>query len=270
MRLQKARQEIRHWHEEFILQFHKDDHQFMHHLYMKYDHTQRVVNEVRGICEALNLSVEQSLVAELSALFHDLGRYVEVLGDEDLSTDESNHAHLSVAILKREDALNKLPAPLIRQIYEVIYYHNCVTIPTHLSSEVAMILEIVRDSDKIDIWRMISTFFTTPALKRKELLEINVVEGESVKKSLLALLEEQQVIPSELVTNTTELKLQYLSWVYDLNTLWAAQVVEKRQYLSKLAATLPQELQDHFALKGVLEYLTNQAVQAQAEGFRGR
>lgn len=270
MRLRKARVEIRHWHEEFVLQFHQDDHQFMNHLYMKYDHSQRVMNDVRGIAEALKLTSEVTVVAELAALFHDLGRYMELLEYTKAVKSAHDHALLSVKILQEENALFPLPRDLAQQVYQVIRYHNVVNIPDDFSQSALLPLKILRDADKIDIWRMISAYLSTPPEKRKELIEINVPEGVSVQDSVIERLIEGAVVKSSEVRNLTELKLQYISWVYDINIPWTYQVVLKRAYVSKIIATLPLEIQEHRSVQNILVYIEENAALAQKEGFRGR
>ena len=125
---------------------------------LKYEHTLFVVIIMTKICEELGLNTEDSLMGIRLALFHDIGRFHEerLLNGrfDDLGFD---HAEASNMVLFNEGLIKKFNVP--ENDYDVIkkavYNHNKPVIEPNLSPREEFFSKLIRDADKIDIYRAV-------------------------------------------------------------------------------------------------------------------
>ena len=271
MDLEKARHEIRHWHEEFVRQFHKDDHERMNQVFLKYDHTQRVVIEMRGMIEALGVTPELAVMAEISALLHDIGRYQQYITAESFDDTAIDHAEISAKLIEDEKVLRLLPPSLAEGILQVIRYHNKDTHETSLREDVTQVIAMIRDIDKLDIWRLVSVYYMTPVAKRELIPWLELPEEGILSDTIRETFRAGKVSTSQKIENLTDLKFQQLSWLYGITYDWTAQVAQHRRYLGKIIDTLPINNEELYLLASpALHQLEQRALQAKEAGFRGR
>lgn len=271
MDIEKGRLEARQWHEEFVRHYHKDNPEVMMNLYEKYDHTHRVVIEVRGLISALNLEENTATIAELGALFHDIERYKLLSeGNRFDAVSDENHAGQSLLILQDEGALQYLPRDIAEAVCQIILLHNAPTIPKSLDEKTDLALKMVRDADRLDLLRLFSLHYAVPKESRTSAVEFDLPEGDTVKKSIRDMMANGSVVKECLIENITELKMQQISWAYDFNIRWTSQVVSRRQYIGKIVETLPDDSELRDLAGQAIRFIDAEAEKAQAEGFRGR
>ena len=80
-------------------------------LVLKKEHTFRVVNNTKRIIENLSLSDEDRYCAELTALYHDIGRFLQLQKYKTfLDKKSEDHANIAVRVLKKHAQFLKEPA----------------------------------------------------------------------------------------------------------------------------------------------------------------
>ena len=76
---------------------------------MKQEHTGRTCKEILELAEQLALDDRQKQIAEVVALFHDVGRFPQFAEYRTFNDAQSiDHSHLGVEILRREGVLDVL------------------------------------------------------------------------------------------------------------------------------------------------------------------
>ena len=112
---------------------------------MKKEHSCRVALNARLLANFLNLSEEDSNIAYISGLFHDLGRFVQYSTYKTFDDNKSiDHGDLSYEILK-SIGYNK------KEVLNAVKYHNKYEIPNNLDNRNKLFCKILRDADKFDI-----------------------------------------------------------------------------------------------------------------------
>lgn len=131
---------------------------------LKASHTYRVAALCEQIAASLGMSEEEQRVARMCGLLHDIGRFEQIRRYNTFSdADSVDHALLSVEILFGEGGWEH-PTGMIREfwkeasfdrvLYKAIGYHSAYRLPLDLTEQEKCFCDILRDADKIDIFRV--------------------------------------------------------------------------------------------------------------------
>lgn len=215
----------------------------------------------RNVCEAARLiaqegSPRRQMLAQVAALCHDLGRFPQFREFRTFKDSESlNHAHLSAQILKQSDLLDFLPKPERDSVLLAVRLHNAYLVPAGLAPETDDLLRIVRDADKLDIWRVFIDFFHTPEAERASGPGLGFPDLPVCSPQVLAAVASGEMVQLSAIKSLNDFKLLQLSWVYDINFLSTLRLIEERGVLQRLAATLPGDAAVLDVLARVQSYL---------------
>ena len=130
---------------------------------LKYIHTLNVVKVMIMICNKMNLSMEDTKLAFFLALFHDLGRFREVVRQNEFDNLKFDHGAYSNKVLFNDDFIHNFDISeddylLIRK---AIYFHNKKDLPNNLNDREQLFCELIRDADRTDIFRVLSTGYSS-------------------------------------------------------------------------------------------------------------
>ena len=199
---------------------------------LKIDHTYRVA----GLCDRISRTVPgtDSDLAWLTGMLHDVGRFEQVRRYQTISdTDSVDHAAFGADMLFQENLLDRFGTfdEKCREILEIsIRNHNRFRIEEGLSDEYTAYCRILRDADKIDIFRVNTE---TPLeeiynVTTKELRESPV--SDAVKQGFregCALLRSVRQTPADILVS-------HICLVYELEYPLSLQIVREQGYLDKL------------------------------------
>jgi len=136
-------------------------------LQLKLDHTRYVVENARQIMAGEKWPTERRVAGEACALLHDTGRYSQL---RDFGTFEDaksfDHAMRSVEVVESSGWLNGLAADERQRILRAVALHNKKIVPDSLDEASALLAHLVRDADKLDIFRVMETAVTDGSLAR--------------------------------------------------------------------------------------------------------
>ena len=263
--------EIREWYENYVKEFHKNDLEYMVNINLKYDHTEHVFIETRGIATSLNLSDDDLEIVLIIALLHDIGRYEQFKTYGTFSDKESvNHSKLALKIIDAYDLLKPFNPVYKQAIIDAVYYHNVLEIPNDLPEKSELFAKIIRDADKIDIWRILAEHYNKDESKKNRNIELSLPKGDSVSKEIIKNLKNRELVRIQNLNNVTELKLLQLAWIYDINYLWTFQIVSYRKHLPQIIRTLPDNRDILLITSNIIDYVENKAKEAKESGLRGR
>lgn len=137
----------------------KENYDLKNHLILtKYTHTLMVVRVMVLMCAKMELNKHDTDLAIYIALFHDLGRFKEVIRQHEFNNLKFDHGSYSNKILFNDDFIKNFPINeedyLI--IRKAIYYHNKRDIGDDLTEKETFFAKLIRDADRIDILRVLS------------------------------------------------------------------------------------------------------------------
>lgn len=178
---------------------------------LKFTHTfqTRLVND--KITQSLNLTERQCYLASLIALFHDYARFEQVKKYATFSDLKSvDHGDLAVEMLFDNNQLENFVTDLTESEKEIMYFaiknHNKFAIQDGLTDEQLLFCKIIRDADKLDIFRILSCDPRCENLPKGQLIEEELDNFYNHK-----------LYKRRKDMNLYSVVLSHLSLVYDLN-----------------------------------------------------
>jgi len=206
---------------------------------LKKDHSERVVKEMRWLAGQLGLGDEAKDLAEIMALFHDIGRFEQYARYRTFVDQKSeNHAELGVRILRRQKVLDCLPLDRAGLICRVITYHNRAALPDDETAECLFYARLLRDADKLDIWRVLIHHYRRKNQADNPAIELGLPDTPGFSDRVYEKVINAQIVEARHVENLNDFKLLQIGWVFDINFAPALQQVRDRGYIESICRTL--------------------------------
>lgn len=247
---------IRRWWDLYVRRFDAGDADLRRNMRLKESHTHRVCREALSIGKSLALTPEQLRVAETLVLLHDVGRFVQYARYRTFADGKSeNHALLSLKILRKEKVLRHLPADLQSIVRRAIRYHNRAEVPPVKDRRLLFFARLLRDADKLDIWRLVIGYYCAPPGRKNHAISIGLPDVAGITREVMEDLRAGRIVANRNVKNLNDFKLLQLGWVFDVNYLPTLHAVNRRAYLEKIRDALPGEAFREEAYAIVREYV---------------
>ena len=198
---------------------------------LKYYHTFRVVEQSLNICKSLNLSEEDTNIAFLIALLHDIGRFEQGKRFGTFIDSKSmDHGEFGCKLLFEEGLIRKFieDDKYDEIIRKAIYYHNKFAIEEDLSERELLHSKIIRDADKIDIIHNVVN------LGHIKLNDDDSEISDEVKEDFLS---ERSVHYSHKRTKNDSV-MTMLGFVFDLNFEYSYRYFKDNDFINKMFSNL--------------------------------
>ena len=102
------------------------------------------------------------------------------------------------------------------------------------------LLQLIRDADKLDIWRVFAEYFDSPEDEQASAVCLGLPDLSEYSRTVLSCLHEKKLATLSSLKTRNDFKLMQLSWVYDLHFRHSFRLMAERGLLNKIASTLPQ------------------------------
>jgi hypothetical protein len=251
---------LKSWFDGYVQPFCATDPEGLKNILMKVEHTRKVCEVMDLISAGEGLSAEDARIAGAVALLHDVGRFPQYLRWRTYRDSESdNHARLAVEVIRQQQLLDGLLPAERLLIEEAVRFHNLLKVPGRLKSPTGQFLRLIRDADKLDIWRVFLDYFITPENERASAVLLGFPELPGVSPSCLAALSEGRIVNLETVACANDFKLLLISWAYDLNFRSSYRLVQQSAFLQSLEAGLPERDDIRAAVSSARRHVASQA-----------
>ena len=227
---------------------------------LKQNHTVRVAVIIRRIGRSLGLGPEELRVAEATAVLHDVGRfrqYAEYRTFRDQASE--NHARISLRVVNRNRLLAGFSPPQKAHIARAVAFHNTAHPPGLNDSDSRLFLKLLRDADKLDILNIVIGHYVGRARQPEAFNGLALTDGHECSPRVLAALRESRFVQSEEVRTLTDVKLLYISWVFDLNFPASFREMRKGRYIERLSSSMPATAEVIECVRMAREHLGLQA-----------
>lgn len=229
---------------DYFESFRSDDPDIQRNFDLKALHTEHVCEEILLLGRELDLSDEELRLAETVALFHDIGRFEQYrrYGTfHDLrSTD---HADLGVSVITEHDLFSCLDEGTGDLALRVITHHNKLTVPDDEDETCLFFTKLLRDADKLDIWRVVTDYYREKEKGRENCaIELDLPDLPDITgKVYRDLMAGRNILFVHLKT-LNDFKLAQLGWVFDVNFAPTFRLLDERGYLEIIRDALPSSL----------------------------
>lgn len=173
----------------------------------KYYHSFTVSQLMGELAYRLKLDKEKIEVARVIGLLHDIGRFEQFTKYKVLSDEFSDHADESVIYLFNEEHIRDYikNSKYDNLIKTAIKYHNKFEIPEGLSEDELLFTKMIRDMDKVDIYKQLAIHYNY------------LFEADSVSEEVLKYFKEEKQMPISMIKTNSDDILFFLSFLFDIN-----------------------------------------------------
>jgi len=233
--------EFENWFNNYVQKFKSGNPDWLPNIILKEKHTRLVCKEILGIGKKIGLSNEDLCLAKVIALFHDIGRFEQFARYQTFVDRKSlNHAVLGVKILKENRVLNRLDKSVRNLILRAILYHNRFALPQKESEKCLLFAKLLRDADKLDIWRVVTDYYRQEDGKRNSAIELDLPDTPGISSDVYKDLIEGRLVDVAHLKNLNDFKLLQIGWIYDINFVQTLQCVQEKGYLEMIRDVLPK------------------------------
>ncbi|MBP1748664.1 MAG: metal-dependent phosphohydrolase [Deltaproteobacteria bacterium] len=254
--------ELKGWFTKYVHTFRCSDPDKQQNIDLKEEHTMRVCKEISTIGKQLGLNGDELRLAEIIALLHDVGRFEQYTRYHTFIDGKSeNHAELGVAIIKRSGILNQLDGAVNNLIIRSIQYHNRHSLPDHESEVCLFFSKLLRDADKLDIWKISTDFYLRKEIKRNVVIGLDLPDTSGFSEEVYHDLINKRIVDIKHVKNLNDFKLLQIGWVFDINYQPTLDRIKERRYLDMIRTVLPESkrIEDIFAIIYVSLFRSSQS-----------
>lgn len=234
-------EELETWFASYVQKFKSGNPNWRPNIILKEEHTRRVCREILGIGRKIGLSDKDLRLAKVIALLHDIGRFEQFARYQTfVDLNSVNHALLGVKILKKTGVLNRLDKSLRDLILRVILYHNRFALPKNETVKCLLFAKLLRDADKLDIWRVLTDYYRQEDGKRNAAIELDLPDTPGISSDVYRDLMGGRIVNIRHLKNLNDFKLLQIGWIYDINFVQTLQCVQERGYLEMIRDVLPK------------------------------
>ena len=233
--------DLKDWFTSYVRTFKDNNIELRHNIDLKEDHTRRVCKEILHLGEQLGLNDDALRLAEIIALLHDIGRFEQYARYETFMDGKSeNHAELGIKILKKYGVLDQLDDTTRDMILRSIQYHNRASLPQDETETCLFFTKLLRDADKLDIWKVVTDYYHRKDGKRNAALEFDLPDTPGFSEAVYRDLMNKTIVDMKHIQNLNDVKLLQIGWIFDINFKPTVSHIKDRRYLELIRDVLPE------------------------------
>lgn len=233
---------IRQWFQSYVQSYASPTGKLPPLLRLKLEHSERVAHDSRSLAEEMAWDAADVNVAEAVGWLHDVGRFSQFAEfgtfSDRLSVD---HGHRGWEVLQASSVLESLDGKDQEATLTSVRYHNARTIPPRVGSRDHAYLALIRDADKLDIFRIVHAAVERDGFQELPDMLPQVQLDAAITPILLEELEGRRCGSLEHVRSLADFLLMQLSWVYDINYSSTFRRIVQRGIVRDIARELPLE-----------------------------
>ena len=234
----------------------KNDPATVRNIVLKEEHTKRVCREIIAIGTDLGLTNDELRFAEIIALFHDIGRFEQYARYKTFVDRRSeDHAELGVTVLRRLGVLDRWGEATQDLVFRIIRYHNRASLPREETEPCLFFSKLLRDADKLDIWRVVTDYYRREDGERNGALELDLPDTPGFSDAVYLDLMRRKIVDMKQVMTLNDFKLLQIGWIFDVNFRPTLQAVRSRGYLEMIRHVLPKSEKIDALFSDITEYL---------------
>jgi hypothetical protein len=251
---------IRQWFSNYCRKFYSEEKEEQKNISLKELHSRNVSANMLSIAGAMLQNRDRILIAEAIGLLHDLGRFPQYARYKTFRDGISvNHGTLGAEVIVEENTVGRLPLHEQEVIIDAVKFHNVFAVPGNLDPDRTFFLKMVRDADKIDIWRVFAEFFEKGDEERESAAGLDLPDSPHYSEQVLACLSEKRLATLANLRTQNDFKIMQLTWVYDLNFPASFRLAVERGMIDRIISTLPESADFAPALSILRQYMRDRA-----------
>jgi hypothetical protein len=141
-------------------------------------------------------------------------------------------------------------------IIRAVTLHNVFAVPEGADPDMLRFLKMVRDADKLDIWRVSLEYYAQSEAERASAVGLDLPDTADYSPEILAAVRRKEMVRMSTLKTLNDFKLLQLAWIFDLNFPASVRMVAERRYIDRMAALLPDTDEIAGTLDFIRQYIT--------------
>jgi len=260
---QEQLEKFRVWFDDYVAGFYGDDRAVNANLKLKEEHSRRTCEEMLYLAGELGLADNQKRIAEVIALFHDIGRFEQFVRYRTYNDGRSmNHCLLGLEVLGETKVLDGVERKERELIEKAIEYHGLKELPGDLDGELLLFSKLIRDADKLDALYVVTEYYRQYRDNPQEfMLKLEFPDMQGYSAELVEKILRGRQIDYGEVRTLNDAKLLQLGWVYDVNFTVVLKRIKQRRFLEMLIDFLPETRDIERVKEKIFEYVDSKIKQ---------
>lgn len=212
---------------EYVKMYNLDDTKIA----LKIKHIYMVADNSRKIAIRVGFNEEEQQLAELIGLLHDIGRFEQIrLYNTFVDSKSVNHGELGVKILFEDGLIRKFVSEdYYDDIIKVaILNHNKGKIDPNISGKTLEFCKVIRDADKLDIFRVFLSESLEDTHEKADLSE-DLVSDEIFRE-----FKYDRYIDYKNRESSADIMVSHIAYIYDFNYDYCLKQIRNGRYIEKL------------------------------------
>ncbi len=185
---------------------------------LKLTHSLEVLNNARLTVEGEHFDPQTARACLLAALYHDVGRFEQYLRYHTFRDREScNHGQMGVRVLKAERRLAEESPQMRKLVMAAVGMHNRFALPKGTAEQVALVTNVVRDADKLDILRVMDEHLSGSAPYNPTVVLQQPDDPTIASEAVLKAVREKRVAAYVDLRCVNDFRLLLGTWFFDLH-----------------------------------------------------
>jgi hypothetical protein len=181
---------------------------------LKLDHTRHVVEDAKRIMEGERWPVSLRTLGEACALLHDAGRYSQLKEFGTFQDTRSiDHAARGVEVITAQKWLAELPPDERGLVIAAVAVHNRKEIPAGFSADGLALAHLVRDADKLDIFRVLEEAINDGSLGRNPEIAWDLAMTGAPAPEVVSAVSQGQPVSYAWIKNLSDFVLIQVGWL---------------------------------------------------------
>lgn len=244
------------WFAAFAEQYRRAEQEDVLPINLKEEHTAAVLAHTRLLVAEEGFAPPLGRACLLAALYHDVARFPQYARWHTFKDSLSaNHGLMGIKVLKAHARLDAEEPRVRALVLAAVGMHNRFAVPRGLGPQEKLVVDVVRDADKLDIFRIMAGHLAgTPPYN--EAVVLHVSEDPLLWSSkVLDDVTHGRVAGYADLKSVSDLRLLLASWMYDLRFAGTRRVLAQSGLVEALLAALPDISPLREAREGLLRDL---------------
>lgn len=199
-------------------------------IHLKIVHTMEVARVMDLLTEKMGLGEEMCQLAQICAVFHDIGRFEQVrIYHTFLDHLSEDHADLGCKVLREEKFLQELPEAKQEMILTAIQNHNKYAIEDGLNPDTLLLCKLIRDADKCDIFRVFACEDMVDTMGET----IAQVEQETITDCVYDCIFEHKCVDKTIRRTGLDKWVSFLAFFFDMYFPESLEMLQEKKYYRK-------------------------------------
>lgn len=204
---------------------------------LKIIHTYGVIDQATEIAHRMHLSEEDTSLAQVIALLHDIGRFEQLKRYNSFEPGTMDHAAYGVQVLFDENMIRRFieDSRWDSIIRTAIARHSDYKLEGITDERTLLHAKLIRDADKLDNCRVkleddLETFMGAPA---------DVIGCQKISPAIYKTVLSDRCILSQDRVTQMDYWVSYLAYFYDINFRESFDIIEEQDWLSRIIRRIP-------------------------------